>query len=70
MTRITTKTHRSARHALGRLIRNYQAGQMESQTFRDLIYGMTLLLSYFKHEADLEIEKRLQDVEEALMDKK
>ena len=66
MTRINTKSHNTARLSLGRLIRAYQKGEMESQMFRDLTYGMNTLLSYFKHAADLEIEKRLDAIEDAL----
>ncbi len=68
MTRINTKSHNTARLSLGRLIRAYQAGGMESQMFRDLVYSMNTLLAYFKHDADLEIEKRLEAIEDSLKD--
>ena len=67
--RLGMKDHRSARLTLGRLIRQYHAGELESQTFRDLVYGFNTMLSYFKHAADLDIEKRLEAIENALSGK-
>ena len=66
MTRINTATHEKARLSLGRLLREYQREDIPSQQFRDLVYGMNLLLSYFKHASDLEIEARLEVIEDQL----
>ena len=66
MTRITTKTHATARISLGRLIRSYQKGEVEAEVFRNLIYSLNLLLGYFKHDANLEILKRLDAIEDSL----
>ncbi len=65
--RLGTKNHNSARQTLGRLIRSYHRGEMDSQTFRDLIYGMNAMLAYYRFDADLEIAKRLEIVEEAIL---
>ena len=67
--RLGMRDHNAARLTLARLIRSYHRGEMESQTFRDLVYGFNTLLSYFKHAADLDIEKRLEAIENALSGK-
>ncbi len=69
MTRINTATHEKARRSLGRLIRQYQTDEIESQAFRDIIYAMNTLLAYFKHDSDLRIEGRLDTIEDALQEK-
>ena len=66
MTRINTKSHESTRISLGRLIRSYQAGQIDSQTFRDMIYGLNLLLGFFKLELEQDVERRLEAIEEQI----
>jgi len=69
VTRINTATHEKARLSLGRLIREYQRGELESQTFRDLIYGMNTLLAYFRHASELDIERRLDTIEDSIREK-
>ncbi len=69
MTRINTATHEKARRSLGRLIRQYQTDEIESQAFRDIIYAMNTLLAYFKHDSDLRIEGRLDVIEDAIKEK-
>jgi hypothetical protein len=64
------KDHNAARLTLGRLIRQYHAGELESQTFRDLVYSFNVLLSFFKHASDLEIESRLTAIEDRLSEEK
>ena len=66
MTRINTKSHNHARQSLGRLIRSYQKGELDSQTYRDLIYGMNTLLGYYKLGLEADYEARLQAIESAL----
>lgn len=66
MTRINTADHNRARLALGRLIREYQREEIPSQTFRDIVYAMNLLLAYFRHASDLDIEQRLDAIEAIL----
>ena len=70
MKRLGMKNHNSARLTLARLIRAYHAGEMDSQTFRDLIYGFNVMLSYFRHAADLRIEDRLDEIENRLADQR
>ena len=68
MTRINTKSHESTRISLGRLLRSYQKGEIESQTFRDMIYGMNLLLGFFRLDLESDVERRLELIEEKLGD--
>ena len=68
MTRINTKSHESTRISLGRLLRSYQKGEIESQTFRDMIYGMNLLLGFFRLDLESDVERRLELIEETLGD--
>lgn len=70
MMRLNMRDHNAARLTLGRLIRSYHAGELESQTFRDLVYGFNTMLSYFKHAADLAIEDRLTAIEDSLSEQK
>jgi len=70
MTRINSSSHDAARLSLGRLIRQYSQGdEIPSQQFRDLVFGMNCLLSYFKYDSDLGIERRLDAIEDALQEK-
>lgn len=70
MKRLGMKDHNAARLTLARLIRSYHAGEMESQTFRDLVYSFNVMLSYFRHSADLRIEGQLDEIRDQLSDQK
>ena len=63
MTRINTRSHESTRISLGRLIRSYQKNELDSQTFRDLVYSLNLLLAFFKFQSDEDLAKRLEAIE-------
>ena len=66
MKRLPMKTHDSARRTLGRIIKAYHAGEMESKEFRDLIYGFSALLAYFRLDTELRIEKQMAEVREMI----
>ena len=66
MTRINTKTHNTARISLGRLIRSFQHGEVTEKDFRALVYGMNCLLGFYRLDCELEIEKRLEAIEDQL----
>jgi hypothetical protein len=66
MTRLNTKDHNTTRISLGRLLRSYQNDEIEPEQFRNLIYGLNVMLSYFRHASDLEIERRLEVIEDQL----
>ncbi len=56
----------TARHELTRMIRAYHNGEIERVKFRDLVYALSVLLSFQRAELDQEIEKRLDAIEEKL----
>lgn len=60
------RNHEEGRRVLVGLIREYNKGEIEDQKFRSLVYGLTLLLSYFKFESDLDLETRIEALEEAI----
>ena len=66
------KTHEAARRTLAKVLREYYNDDetMPSQKFRDIVYGLAVLLQYFKLEADLSIEKRLDEIEAVLSEVK
>jgi hypothetical protein len=66
VTRINASSHAKARVSLGRLIRERQRGDIDSATFRDLIYSMNLLLGFFKLDAEIQIEERLTKIEDEI----
>ena len=68
--RLGMKDHRAARLSLARLIRLRYSGVLSTELFRDLVYGMSLLLQFFKHASDLEIERRLDEIERLLAEEK
>lgn len=58
-----------AKQQLTRIIKAYFKGELKPEVYRNLIYGMSHLLSFQKAELDQEIEKRLDAIEEKLHDK-
>jgi hypothetical protein len=64
--KLRLNTHVGARRTLARLLREYDNGAMESEKFRDLVYGLSKLLDYFRLERELEIEHRLEAIERRL----
>ena len=68
--RLGMKNHNAARLTLGRLIRMRYAGEISTEVYRDLVYGMNLLLSFFRHSSDLEIAARLDEIENLLLEQK
>ena len=59
-------THEAARRTLSTLIRAFHRDEIEEGKFRALVYSFNCLLAYFKFSADIEIEERLDRIEEAL----
>jgi hypothetical protein len=64
--RLTLSKHDSARRTLGRLIRAFHADDIDEAKFRAMVYGFNALLAYFKLDAELDIEARLEAIEKAL----
>jgi len=59
----------AVRRSLARIIRERFRGSIDSERFRDLVYGLNTLLGYDRHLADLRIEDRLNTLEAALVER-
>ena len=59
-------TLENSRKSFARIIRMYSRGEIGRILFRDLAYGFTGFLSYWRLEKDTEIEARLEAIEAAL----
>lgn len=67
------KTHDAARRQLSALIRDFKRQEGQERDiggFRALVFAFGTLLQYFKHEADLEIEQRIEAIEQRLDEQK
>jgi hypothetical protein len=68
--RLTLNTLENTRKTLSRIIRKYNAGEIEDVKFRNLVYAFSHLLGYWRTEKDLEIEERLTKLEEKLYEER
>ena len=66
MKRLPLNNHKNARQTLARLIREYYHDEVPEEKMRAITYALNCLLGYFKLEADLRIEERLDAIEEQL----
>ena len=66
MMRLTLHTHDAARRTLGRLMRAHYNDEIEESKFRAMVYSFNALLAFFKLDAELDIEARLEAIEKAL----
>jgi len=64
--RLSLDNPKAARKTLARLARMRFRHEIDSETFRDLIYCLSTLRSYDALLADLRIEDRLTEIEAAL----
>ena len=64
--RLLLNTPKAARLTLGRCMRRYLSGELGRDQFRDVVYGMSGLLAFFRLEADMQIEARLEAIEKTL----
>jgi len=60
------RTYSEAKRQLARLIRSFHQGDMDQADFRALVYGLSTLLQYFKYEKDVELEERIEKLEQAI----
>jgi hypothetical protein len=51
---------------MARLIRYRNEGKIADGDYKTLVWGLAQLLGYWKHEADLRIEDRLQAIEDEM----
>ena len=68
MKKLALNTVENSRKTLARLLREYNSDAIEHQKFRNLCFGFTTFLSFFKQEADLRIEKRINDLAEEIQE--
>jgi hypothetical protein len=61
--RIALGDYKAARHSLARIIRLRFRKEIDSDLFRDLVYGLNALLGFDKFEKESALEKRLSDLE-------
>ena len=65
--RIHLNTLENSRKTYARLLRKYAAGELDRTVFRDLCYGLTGYLAYFRTEIELkelrELEERIRELE-------
>lgn len=57
---------RSARSTFARIIRGYGRGEIAEDVYRSAIYGLSGLLAYLKTDQEIELERRLEAIEQAL----
>ena len=59
-------THENARKSLARLLREFHKKPGDVTEFRAKVHAFSVLLQYFTFEKDLQIEQRLEQIEEQL----
>ena len=64
--RFPLKSQKSARNSLARITREFYRGEHDVDRFRALVYSMSILLNYFRFEAELDYEKRLTAIEDSI----
>ena len=64
--RLRLNTLTNARRSLARVTRLYGAGELSAAEARTLAYLHTQLLGYFRLERDIEIERRIEEIERRL----
>ena len=64
--RLDLKSPDATRRTIGRVIRKYAKGEIDEQLFKGVLYGLQSYLAWFKFERDLDIEKRLEELEARL----
>lgn len=59
-------TLENTRESYERIIKGYAEGMISEANLRALVYALTGYLSYFKLLQDMDFEKRLEEIEEAI----
>lgn len=67
--RIALDTPKAARHSIARLCRMRFRGELSTEVYRDLIYGLSSLRAYDALLADLRIEERLDALEATIAER-
>ena len=69
MERLNLSSIENARKTLARAIRGNFRGDINERDYRNLIYGLSHLLAYFKAEADLKLEAEIEEIKRILADR-
>ena len=64
--RLNLSTVGATRQTLSRLVRLFDKGEIDEDTYRAHVYALRALLEYFRTEADIHTEERLSAIEQAL----
>jgi hypothetical protein len=59
---------KSARQTVARLCRTYAQNEIDRDTFKTLLFGLQVLRSFFSAEFEIDVEKRLQAIETAIVE--
>ena len=62
--RLPLKTQKSARNSLARITREFYRGEHDVDRFRAMVYAMSVILNYFKFEADVALIEKLDNIED------
>jgi hypothetical protein len=61
--RLALNDYKAARRSLARVLRMRFRGEIDSATFRDMVYGLHCLLGFDKLQKETELEKRMSELE-------
>ena len=54
---------KSTRATLARLVRKYASGEIDRETFKDIVWALSQLVQVMKIEKDSNLEERLDEIE-------
>lgn len=60
------RSPKATRQTFARIIREYGRGNLDERLYKSLVWGLSQYLGAFKIERELEIEKRLEEIEDQL----
>jgi hypothetical protein len=61
--RLALNDYKAARHSLARIIRMRFRGELESDVYRDMVYGLHCMLGFDKLQKETALEQRLGELE-------
>lgn len=56
------------RLSLAKIIRQYKAGEIQADVYKNLVYGISQLAHVFRTETELEQDKRIEEIEKMLQE--
>ena len=64
--KLQLNTVKNTRNSMARVLREYTRGKIEHETLRNLTYLFSQLIAIHRLEKDIEIEKRIKELEERI----